>query len=60
MNFAIVYQTLLAWMVAVGFYQVVTFTHAPLSALSWLGVIAVTSIIAIGAMNHFGKRAWDE
>ena len=55
MGFSIVYQTLLAWMVATAFYQAATFTEAPARAAGWLAVVAALTAAGIGALNRAGK-----
>jgi len=56
MLFAVTYQTLLAWMVATVFYQLATFTEAPLHAMLWVGGVAVAAVCGYGLMRHVGKR----
>jgi len=54
--FAITYQTLLAWMVATGYYQVMTFAQAPAHAAVWLGIVTVMAAGGIGCLALLGKR----
>ena len=56
MGFAIVYQTLLAWMVATAFYQAATLWSAPMRSVCWLGFVAVLTAGGIGLMHLYGKR----
>ena len=56
MGFSIVYQTLLAWMVATAYYQLATCVSAPARAAGWLGVVAVMIAGGIGLMHWAGKR----
>jgi len=56
MGFAIVYQTLLAWMVATAYYQVATFSAAPVRASMWLGVVTAMTAGGIRLLQLFGKR----
>lgn len=56
MGFAVVYQTLLAWMVATAFYQAATFFEAPLRSGLWLGALAVLAAGGVGLLHQFGKR----
>lgn len=54
--FAVTYQTLLAWMVATGYYQAMTFAEAPARAATWLGVVAVATAGGIGLLALLGRR----
>ncbi len=54
--FAITYQTLLAWMVATGYYQVMTFAQAPARAAVWLGSVTAMTAGGIGCLALLGKR----
>ncbi len=56
MGFSLLYQTLLAWMVATAYYQTATFWAAPLRASCWLGVVAAMTACGIGLLHLFGKR----
>lgn len=56
MGFSILYQTLLAWMVATAYYQVATFSAAPLRAVLWLGIVVAMTVGGIGLLHLFGKR----
>jgi ferrous iron transport protein B len=56
MGFAVLYQTLLAWMVATAYYQIATFAEAPLRSAGWLGVVAAMAAAGIGLMRVAGKR----
>lgn len=56
MLFAVVYQTLLAWMVATVFYQLATCTEAPLRAAIWVGSVAAVAAVGYGLLRVVGKR----
>ena len=56
MGFAVVYQTVLAWMVATAYYQAATFSAAPARAAVWLGAVAALTFAGISALHLFGKR----
>ena len=56
MIFSVVYQTLLAWMVATAFYQMATCMAAPLRAALWLGVVAAMAAGGVGLLHMAGKR----
>ena len=56
MGFSIVYQTLLAWMVATAYYQVATFLAAPVRASGWLSVVAALAVGGYGLLHVAGKR----
>jgi len=56
MGFSIVYQTLLAWMVATAYYQAATCLAAPVRAAGWLGVVAAMAACGIGLLHLAGKR----
>ena len=56
MGFSIVYQTVLAWMVATAYYQAATFGSAPVRASLWLGLVTVMAAGGIGLMHLAGKR----
>ena len=54
--FAVTYQTLLAWMVATGYYQMATFAQAPARAAVWLGIVTAMAAGGIGCLALLGKR----
>ena len=56
MSFSIVYQTLLAWMVATAYYQAATFLEAPVRSLGWLVVVAAMAAGGYGLLHVAGKR----
>lgn len=56
MGFSIVYQTLLAWMVATAFYQAATFLAAPARAVGWLTLVAALAAGGVGLLHAAGKR----
>jgi len=56
MVFAIVYQTVLAWMVATAFYQAAALWSAPIRSVCWLGVLAILTASGVGLMYLYGKR----
>jgi ferrous iron transport protein B len=56
MGFAVVYQTLLAWMVSTAFYQAATFCEAPLTSGLWLGALAALTAGGVGLLHAIGKR----
>ena len=56
MLFAVVYQTLLAWMVATVFYQLANCAEAPLRAVLWVGGLAAAAAFGYGLLRIVGKR----
>jgi len=56
MGFAVLYQTLLAWMVATAYYQAATFWTAPARAACWLGAVGILAAGGVGVLHLFGKR----
>jgi ferrous iron transport protein B len=56
MLFAVVYQTLLAWMVATVFYQLANCAEAPLRAALWMGSVAAVATGGYGLLRVVGKR----
>jgi ferrous iron transport protein B len=56
MAFSIVYQTLLAWLVATAYYQVATFCVAPLRAVGWLAFVAALAVGGFRLLRMAGKR----
>jgi len=56
MCFSIVYQTVLAWMVATAYYQIATFGIDPVRTVLWLGVVAAMAAGGIACMHLAGKR----
>ena len=55
-GFSVVYQTLLAWLVATAFYQAATFAASPARATGWLAVVAVCVAGSVGALRWAGQR----
>ncbi len=55
MGFSILYQTVLAWLVATAFYQAATFQAAPLRAGCWLLAIAAAAAGGVGLLRLAGK-----
>lgn len=60
MGFAVLYQTMLAWMVATAYYQSATFFSAPARAAVWLGGVAILASAGIGVLHLLGKRVCHE
>lgn len=56
MSFSVVYQTVLAWMVATAYYQAATCLAAPARAAVWLSVVAALAAGGIGVLHWAGKR----
>lgn len=56
MGFALVYQTVLAWMVSTAFYQAATFTAAPFRAGGWLGAVAAMACAGIWIFRELGNK----
>jgi ferrous iron transport protein B len=56
MGFSVVYQTVLAWMVATAYYQAATCLAAPARAAVWLSVVAALAAGGIGLLHWAGKR----
>jgi len=56
MLFVVCYQTLLAWAVAVGFYQAATFGTHPVSSSIWLGAIGAVAIMYVVVLRIIGVR----
>jgi ferrous iron transport protein B len=56
MSFSVVYQTVLAWMVATAYYQAATCLAAPARAAVWLSVVAALAAGGIGLLHWAGKR----
>ena len=55
-GFSVVYQTVLAWMVATCFYQAATFLASPVRAAGWLAAVAVMAAGGVGALRWAGPR----
>jgi len=55
-GFSVVYQTLLAWLVATAFYQAATFAASPARAAGWLTVVAACVAGSVGALRWAGQR----
>ena len=56
MAFSVLYQTLLAWLVATAFYQAATFQADPARAACWLAAVAAAVACGIGLLRSAGKR----
>ena len=56
MGFSIVYQTMLAWMVATAYYQAANFLAEPVRASGWLLAVAAVAVGGYGVLHWAGKR----
>ncbi len=54
--FSVSYQTLLAWIVATGFYQLATFTAHPATSTGWLTICAIGLASGYAALRALAPR----
>ena len=57
MLFAATYLTMLAWIIATGFYQLATFTVNPPASAAWLGLCVLILVIFFTALRLAGNKS---